>query len=72
MSEFLVIIPPGWIQLDWEYLSNNVPGMDVNAATTGVLTNMEEMLKTSGQIPMESSLLEFRLLDNAYFLIKLG
>lgn len=72
MSEFLVIIPAGWVQLDWEYLSNNVPGMDIPAATTGAVSTMEEMLKSSGQIPQEASLLEYRLLDNSYFLIKIG
>jgi hypothetical protein len=72
MSDFLIVIPAGWTQLDWEYLSNNVHGIDVNAATSGPISDMETLLKDSGSIPIEASLLEFKLLDNTYFMVRLG
>ena len=72
MSEFLVIIPPGWTQLDWEYVANNVPNMSAQAVNNGVISDIEMWLKDAGQIPAESSLVDFKLIDNTYFLIKLG
>ena len=27
MSQFLLVIPEGWTQLDWQYITNNVPNM---------------------------------------------
>ena len=72
MSEFLVIVPPGWTQLDWEYVANNVPNMSSQAVNNGVVSDIEMWLKDAGQIPAESSLVDFKLIDNTYFLIKLG
>lgn len=72
MSEFLVIVPQGWTQLDWEYVSNNVPNMSAQAVNNGVLSDIETWLKAAGQIPEDSSLIDFKLIDDAYFLVKLG
>ena len=72
MSEFLVIVPPGWTQLDWEYVANNVPNMSSQAVNNGVVSDIEMWLKDAGQIPAESSLIDFKLIDDSYFLVKLG
>lgn len=72
MSEFLVIVPPGWVQLDWEYISNNVANMSAQAVNNGVVSDIEAWLKEGNQIPAESSLVDFKLLDNTYFLVQLG
>jgi hypothetical protein len=72
MSDFLLVIPAGWTQLDWEYISNNVANMSSQAVNTGVISDIEAWLKDGGQIPAESSLVDFKLIDNTYFLVKLG
>ena len=72
MSEFLIIVPSGWVQLDWEYISNNVANMSAQAVTNGVLSDIEQWLKAGNQIEPNYSLLDFKLIDDAYFLVKLG
>lgn len=72
MSEFLVIIPPGWTQLDWEYVSNNVASISAQSVINGVISDIEQWLKDGNQIPLEKSLLDYKLIDDAYFLVKLG
>lgn len=72
MSEFLLIIPEGWTQLDWEFISNNVANMSAQAVNNGVVSDIEQWLKDGGQISTEASLIDFKLIDNAYFLVKLG
>ena len=72
MSEFVLIIPEGWTQLDWEFISNNVANMTSQNVNGGLLSDVEQWLKDGGQIPVESSLVEFKLIDNTYFMVKLG
>lgn len=72
MSDFLVIVPQGWTQLDWEYISNNVANMSAQAVNNGVLSDIETWLKEGGQIAAESALVDFKLIDNTYFLVRLG
>ena len=72
MSDILVIIPPGWTQLDWEFISNNIANMSAQAVNNGVVSDIEAWLKEGGQIPTESSLIDFKLIDNTYFLVRLG
>jgi len=72
MSEFLLVIPEGWTQLDWEYIANNVSGMGYQNVVNGAASDIEELLKTNGIIPVESSLVEFKLIDDTYFLVRLG
>lgn len=69
-SEFLVIIPTGWIQLDWDYIANNVPhAARVNG---GTLLDVEESLRDAGIIAPELSLTAFKLIDDSYLLVKLA
>lgn len=75
MGDFLLIIPEGWTQLDWQYITNNIPSMDpatvLNAISSGMTFTLEEPLKTFGQIPAESTLVEAKLLDDNFFLVRL-
>ncbi len=72
MSEFLLVIPEGWTQLDWAYIANNISGMGYQNVVNGVASDIEEILKANGIIPVESSLVEFKLIDDTYFLVRLG
>ena len=76
MSEFLLIVPEGWTQLDWAYLSNNVSGLNhpqvMDWVATGYMLDLEIILKEQDVIPDEASLISAKLIDDTYFLVKLG
>lgn len=71
MSDFLLIVPEGWTQLDWQFITNNVPSMGYQDVMNGLPSVIEETLKTHGIIPVESSLIEYKLIDDTFFLVKL-
>ena len=76
MSEFLLIVPSGWTSLDWSYLSNNVADLTMTSVLNCIQSNnyslIEDALKGCGAIPVESSLIEAKLIDDTYFLVRLG
>jgi hypothetical protein len=76
MSQFLLVIPEGWTQLDWQHITNNVPNMSGPAVASmiqsGVLSDIEAGLKEAGIIPPKASLVDAKLIDDTYFMVKLG
>lgn len=72
MSALLLVIPAGWIQLDWEYVSNNFAGLDAGAIKNNVLLDTENALKAAMLIADDASLQEMKLIDDTYFIIRLG
>ena len=76
MSDFLLIVPAGWTQLDWSYLTNNLPSMEKsgveNAINSNQYADMEPELKAGGFIPQESTIVEAKLIDDTFFLVRLG
>ena len=72
MSDFLLVIPQGWTQLDWQHITNNVAGMSMNEVMTGTVPDIEERLKGAGVIAADAALAEFKLIDDTYFLVRLG
>lgn len=76
MSEFLLVIPPGWTQLDWEFIANNLTDMSAANVTeyinAGMLGYIETPLKEAGLIPAESTLVEAKLIDDTFFMVRLG
>lgn len=76
MSQFLLVIPEGWTQLDWQHITNNVPNMSGQAVASmiqsGVLSDIEAGLKEAGIVAQEASLVDAKLIDDTYFMVKLG
>lgn len=76
MGEFLFIIPEGWTQLDWQYITNNLPNMGgpyvSSLLQAGTLMDIEATLKEGGVIPAESSLVDAKLFNDEVFIVKLG
>ena len=76
MSQFLLVIPEGWTQLDWQHITNNVPNMSGPAVASmiqsGALSDIEAGLKEAGIILPEASLVDAKLIDDTYFMVKLG
>ncbi len=75
MSEFLLIIPEGWTQLDWETAFNH-PSMNVAAVEEWIQTSqldyLTQLLIESGALPAGQLVTQARVIDNAYLLVKLG
>lgn len=76
MSEFLFIIPEGWVQLDWQYITNTLPNMGgpyvASLLQAGAIMDIEATLKEGGVIPAESSLVDAKLFNDEVFIVKLG
>ena len=76
MDNFLLITPSGWVSLDWQYLSNNVSDLTMTSVLNCIVSNnyslIENALKESGFISQEATLLEAKLIDDTYFLVRLG
>ena len=72
MSDFLLVVPEGWTQLDWEYISNNISNMGASNVKGATTLDIETYLKEGGIIAPEASLIEFKLIDDTYFLVRLG
>lgn len=76
MSEFLLVIPEGWTQLDWQYITNNLSGMTHQQVTewcnNSIYMDMESILKDNGVIPVDKSITGAKLIDDTYFLVLLG
>jgi len=74
MSNFILVIPEGWTQLDWEYISNN--GLDAhsveNALVSSNMADIENPLKQLGLIAESAFVLDAKLFDNTYFMVRLG
>lgn len=74
MADFLLVVPPGWTQLDWASVTSstelsiqNVP----NWINANMLSYIEEPLKAGGFIPAESTVTDAKLIDDQYFLVLL-
>lgn len=76
MSAFLLVIPEGWTSLDWPFISNNIPSMSKggveNSISSNMVTDFEPGLKESGLIPLDANIVDAKLIDDTYFLVKLG
>ena len=72
----MLIIPPGWTQLDWEHMTNNIAGFSKPNVESWIDSNqfsyIEEGLKGAELIPAEASINAAKLLDDTYFLVMLG
>lgn len=72
MSDFLLVVPSGWTQLDWQFITNNVPQMSMADVMGGTVPDIEERLKGAGVLAADAALAEFKLIDDTYFLVRLG
>lgn len=76
MSEFLLVIPEGWTQLDWQYITNNLPNMGylqaMDKINNGGIADIDAALKEYGVLPPEVTVVAVKLIDDTYFLVQLG
>jgi hypothetical protein len=75
MSEFLIVIPSGWTQLDWETVFNH-PMINLSIAQEWIATRQFEYMTTllieAGALSEGQNVMEAKIIDGAYFLVQLG
>lgn len=71
MSDFVLVIPEGWIQIDLAEvtLRTNATGEMVASMMPDTLA---QMLVEVELLPPESAIAEFQVFDNSYFVLRLG
>lgn len=75
MSDFLLVIPAGWIPIDFDLVSSLNPDFNTINVDNWVITNqlsyIEDILKATGQIDQAATVIAAKRFD-AYFAIQLG
>ena len=70
MSEFLFVIPEGWIQIDIE--ASGMSGETITSIlSSSQYQSITEMLRVNNLIGAEDTVMDARLFDNTVFIIKL-
>lgn len=75
MGELLLITPPDWLQLDWAQITSSTDLSTSNVLSyinANMLEYIEIPLKEAGLISDSSILVEAKLIDDTYFLVKLS
>jgi len=76
MAEILLIVPAGWVQLDWVAVQNDIPDLNKANVENWIATNqliyIQVALMLSGKIPPDAVVEAAKLLDDTYFLVRLG
>ena len=75
MSNFLLIMPQGWVQLDLTEVVSQAPECQIGAIEGWILIEqfqiLEDSLKAIGMIAAEASIAEVKILDNSFLLLRL-
>ena len=75
MSQLLVIVPEDWLEIDWSYTTGNTELTAVSLQyfmSSGQSAYVDEILKAAGLIPLEATLVDAKVLDDAFFMVRLG
>lgn len=75
MSDFIVVIPEGWTELDWQTITNSTSlgysyTMDLIGSQSWSV--IDEILKAAGVLQPDQNVQEAKLIDDAFFLVRLG
>ena len=75
MSEFLLVIPAGWLSLDWSTVFNH-PMINLSSAEEWIATRQFEYMTTllieAGALTEGQVVAEAKIIDGTYFLVQLG
>lgn len=74
MNELILIMPAGWVQLDWQYIADNITELNSSNLTEWTalrqFDRIELPLKEHGLIPANCILEEAKFIDYAFVLVK--
>lgn len=76
MSNFLFVLPADWLQLDWNFVTTNIPSMTLLEVQSFIETyqfNYIELgLKAYFLIPETSTVINAVIFENEFFAVLLG
>ena len=74
MSEFTLIAPEGWTQLDYEFITNNILDQHTmeNLMLQGQSYEIDNAFKPYGLIPDGLAIQEIKFIDNAFMWVRFG
>lgn len=76
MSNFLFVLPADWLQLDWNFVTTNIPSMTLLEVQSFIETyqfNYIELgLKAHFLIPETSTVINAVIFENEFFAVLLG
>jgi hypothetical protein len=64
MSDFLMVVPEGWIAADMGVISTMLDEVSLAYAAENEPATIEEFLEQTGQMPVNSTVVEARLFKN--------
>lgn len=75
MGQLLVVVPEDWLEIDWAYTTGNTELTATSLQyfmSSGQSAYVDEILKNAGLIPLNTTLVEAKVLDDAFFMVRLG
>lgn len=74
MSEFMMIAPAGWTEMDYEFITNNIVDQTTmeGLMLQGQLFEIDNMLAQHGLLPDGQTIQEIKFIDNTYMWVRFG
>ena len=75
MSEFILIVPEGWTQLDWDLCQTHAEltaTAITNWAATNQLSYIEQFTREIGAIPANAMVEAAKMIDDSILLVRLA
>ena len=74
MSEFMLIAPEGWTQMDYEFITNNILDQHTmeNLMLQGQSYEIDNALAAYGLLPVGQAIQEIKFIDNAFMWVRFG
>lgn len=74
MSEFMMIAPDGWTEMDYEFITNNIVDQTTmeGLMLQGQLFEIDNMLAQHGLLPDGQAVQEIKFIDNTYMWVRFG
>ena len=74
MSNFMLIAPDGWTEMDYEFITNNI--LDQHTIESLMLQGqpyeVDSALASHGLLPEGKNIQEIKFIDNSYMWVRLG
>ena len=74
MSEFMMIAPDGWTEMNYEFITNNIVDQTTmeGLMLQGQLFEIDNMLAQHGLLPDGQTIQEIKFIDNTYMWVRFG
>lgn len=72
MSDFIFVIPEGWMQVSDEVVNNVGAASMAGLASSGMFSGLTDVLREQGAIGPEDNIYDAKMFNNEILVIKLG